>query len=252
MIIDPQNIERLIVLGDIHGDFGAFKKGVSLRGPGDLLIFLGDYADRGPDGLEVIEGLNALLTRLPDQVIALKGNHEDYTPSGEPTFVPCTLIDEVKKKRGSWKSFFPLFSNFVPRLFLSAILPGKALFIHGGIHGDIQSLDDLANPDSRTLSSLLWSDPGTGRKSRPGPRGVGELFGTEISEAVLKELGVKHLIRGHEPRKAAYGPHIEHEGRVITTSGTSVYGGNAFALVLDVNDWPKTSEDFVRSVQYLS
>ena len=251
-VIDAESAERIIVLGDIHGDLSAFRRGMSLRKTGDLIIFLGDYADRGPHGVEVIEAVDALLKRLPGQIIALKGNHEDYTQAGTPAFSPCTLVDEARDKRGSWESFFPFFSSFVQQLFLSAILPGKALFIHGGIHGNMQAAADLANPDSHTVNSLLWSDPGSRRGSRPGPRGIGEVFGSDVSASVLDRLGLKHLIRGHEPRKAIGGPFFEHEGRVITTSCTSIYGGRAFSLILDTREWPNSPDDFADAVHFLS
>ncbi len=251
-IIDPKSAERIIVLGDIHGDLSAFRHGMSLRKAGDLIIFLGDYADRGPHGVEVIEAVDALLKRLPGQIIALKGNHEDYTQAGAPTFSPCTLVDEAGDKRGSWETFFPFFSAFVLQLFLSAILPGRALFIHGGIHGNVRGAADLADPDSHTVNSLLWSDPGSRKGSQPGPRGVGELFGSDVSASVLDSLGVAHLIRGQQPRKAISGQVFEHDGRMITTSCTSIYGGRAFALILDVKEWPNSPDDFADAVHFLS
>lgn len=43
----------------------------------DKLIFLGDYIDRGPDSKGVIEIIKDLTEKHPDNVIALRGNHED-------------------------------------------------------------------------------------------------------------------------------------------------------------------------------
>ncbi len=48
----------------------------------------------------------------PKNVIALMGNHEDFTTTGEPNFNPCTLIDEAEAKRivhsniGYWAGYF--------------------------------------------------------------------------------------------------------------------------------------------------
>ncbi len=39
-------------------------------------VFLGDYIDRGPESSGVVRSLIDLQSRLPDRVIALKGNHE--------------------------------------------------------------------------------------------------------------------------------------------------------------------------------
>ncbi|MBN1685390.1 MAG: serine/threonine protein phosphatase, partial [Spirochaetales bacterium] len=76
-IIDPARTERILIAGDIHGDLRTFNRIMSLIGPGDLAVFLGDYADRGPSGLEVIEGLMAARRKMPGNILALKGNHED-------------------------------------------------------------------------------------------------------------------------------------------------------------------------------
>lgn len=50
------------------------------------LIFLGDYADRGPKGVEVIDSVEELIGKYPGRLIALRGNHEDYTEGGSREF----------------------------------------------------------------------------------------------------------------------------------------------------------------------
>ena len=96
-------IDQIIIVGDLHGDYESFRRVRNLFNPKqDYVIFLGDYADRGPKGIEVIEGIKELVKKYPAKVIALKGNHEDYTERGKPTFTPCDLIGEAEEKRGGW------------------------------------------------------------------------------------------------------------------------------------------------------
>jgi hypothetical protein len=250
-VIDPDSASRILVFGDIHGDLPALERGLEMRRPDDLLIFLGDYADRGPRGVEVIEGVHSLMSRIPDKVIALMGNHEDYDANGRPAFTPCTLIEEADRKRGSWESFFKNFTLFTDRLSLAAILPGYALFAHGGIGPEMDTQDVLEHPVWEVRRQLLWGDP----TSEPGEymsyRGVGRLFGPDVSEDVLNRLGVKKFIRSHEPRKANNGPAIEHEGRVITTSATGIYGGRPFVLVLDTGSLPQSNGEVLEAAVYL-
>jgi hypothetical protein len=108
----------------------------------------------------------------------------------------------------------------------------------------------LENPSSGLEEDLLWGDPWEGPGECPNPRGAGVLFGSEISEGVLAKIGVKFILRGHEPRKAFDGPYAEHGDRVFTCSSTKVYGGKAFALVFKPHSKLKGGE-LKRSVKYL-
>jgi len=250
-VIDRQKASRLIVFGDLHGDLAALEKGLGLRRTGDLLIFLGDYADRGARGVEILEGISALKARIPGKVIALKGNHEEYDDAGNPAFSPCTLMEEASRKRGSWDSFFPFLSRFTEGLALAALLPGYALFAHGGIGNEITSLEVLQNPSRETERQLLWGDPIPEQGEYQSYRGAGRVFGPDVSNAVLSTLGVRKFFRSHEPRKAFSGPAIEHAGRVITTSATGIYGGRPFVLILESGSLPMTEGELVDSTFFL-
>lgn len=245
--------KRFIIAGDIHGDLNSFSAIKKLFIPDkDILIFLGDYADRGPNSVEVVEGVRELLKNYPESIIPLKGNHEEFTPEGRPTFSPCTLIREAEIKRGDWRSYFDeLKIDFLEKLYLSAIIPGYTLFVHGGISSFINSQNDLINPSDLVKESFLWSDPHESKGEYLNPRGAGALFGTDISEIVTKRLDIKFIIRSHEPRKASSGPVLEHKGRVVTVSTTNVYGGRPFVLIIPFKDFPKDGNDIKKYVFFL-
>jgi serine/threonine protein phosphatase 1 len=67
---------RVLAIGDIHGcarALDALLKAVSPR-PGDRIVTLGDYVNRGPDSRGVLDRLIAL--SRAGSLIALAGNHE--------------------------------------------------------------------------------------------------------------------------------------------------------------------------------
>ncbi len=251
-LVDREKTGRIHVVGDLHGDLRAFRNAVSHLSDNDLIIFLGDYTDRGPNGLEVIEELMALVNRRPEQVIPLKGNHESYSDSGDPRFFPCTLKKEVNEKRGGWNQFFSVYKEFTDTLFLSAIIPDFALLLHGGISEMILTAKDLETPSPLVTSSILWSDPGEDAGSIPSPRGIGELFGPDITNLILDRLQVRYLIRSHQPSKAWDGPFFDHAGRVITTNGPGMYGGEAFLLELETGRLPDTPDAFRKTAKGIS
>ena len=229
---------RVIVVGDIHGDYESFRGICDLFSPvKDCLIFLGDYADRGLSGVEVIEGVMDLCEKYPIRVIALKGNHEAYTEDGRPTFMPCDLIREVDEKRGGWGNYFrDVLKPFFDTLPLAALVLNKILFVHGGISRRVTDINALRFPSQYVENDVLWSDPFEGEGEQANMRGVGVAFGTDVSGEVCRCLGVERLVRSHQPNKVSDRPCVEHAGRVVTISSTVVYGGKPFVLVLPIKD----------------
>lgn len=78
IVADPK---RVFVVGDIHGCAAELQvlldhlEKVEKIGQDDLLVFIGDYIDRGPDPKGVVTKLVALKKKFPSTVF-LGGNHE--------------------------------------------------------------------------------------------------------------------------------------------------------------------------------
>ena len=72
-------MKKIFAIGDIHGCYDRLKTlmdKIPIDLSRDTLVFIGDYIDRGPNSVEVVEYLMKLKKRVPE-VIFLKGNHED-------------------------------------------------------------------------------------------------------------------------------------------------------------------------------
>lgn len=84
--VPPTGGGRLVYgVGDIHGRYDLLKSMLAqvaadsverAHGRRPMLVFCGDYIDRGPQSAEVIEALVWLKARGEVEVHALKGNHE--------------------------------------------------------------------------------------------------------------------------------------------------------------------------------
>jgi Calcineurin-like phosphoesterase len=85
---------RTFAIGDIHGDLAALQLLISRLPPlvpGDTVVFLGDYVDRGPDSAGVVQWLREFSLVSPAKIVFLRGNHEDawlqVIETGWPEFI---------------------------------------------------------------------------------------------------------------------------------------------------------------------
>jgi len=77
-MIYETDYNRVIVIGDIHGYLSPLIKMIKIIdiNDKDLVVFIGDYIDRGPESKDVVQKLIELKF-LYKNIIFLKGNHED-------------------------------------------------------------------------------------------------------------------------------------------------------------------------------
>lgn len=72
-------MKNVFAIGDIHGcvdKLCSLMDKISIDFDRDMLVFLGDYIDRGSHSFEVVEYLTDLKKKHPE-IVFLKGNHED-------------------------------------------------------------------------------------------------------------------------------------------------------------------------------
>jgi serine/threonine protein phosphatase 1 len=71
-----------IAVGDIHGNLAALhdllRQLRSVTREDDVVVFLGDYIDRGPNTKECVDAILAFRHDMVAEVVCLCGNHEDW------------------------------------------------------------------------------------------------------------------------------------------------------------------------------
>lgn len=96
----PAPVQRIVAVGDLHGDYAAFSDIVKAAGLTDdkgrwiggkaVLVQLGDVPDRGPDTLKIVRSLMRLekeAAKHGGKVIALVGNHEAMNMAGDLRYI---------------------------------------------------------------------------------------------------------------------------------------------------------------------
>ena len=95
-----EGVERIVAIGDIHGDYDNYMKALKAAGLVDgkgkwaagetHFVQLGDLPDRGPDTLQIIKHIRALTKqakRKGGRVHSLIGNHESMNVMGDLRYV---------------------------------------------------------------------------------------------------------------------------------------------------------------------
>lgn len=208
----------IVVIGDIHGDMRSLRDILVESeieenfGQGWKLILLGDYADRGPEPIEVYSTLFELKITYPNSVFLLKGNHE---ATDIAAFQPHDLPDHIRSVYpSSWREVYGSLLKVQRLMPVAAVIEQWLLLLHGGIFPGLDR-KKLITPTNEEVKLILWSDPSeSSDKVAPSSRGAGIRFNGEVTREVLQNLGVKYLIRSHQVVPGGF--RFNHQGRVLT------------------------------------
>ncbi|MBX3483721.1 metallophosphoesterase family protein [Phenylobacterium sp.] len=177
----PSTGGRLVyAVGDIHGYAAALKalladiaEDAEASRPAErpLLVFVGDYVDRGPDSRGAIDLVLEAEASGLFEVAALKGNHEDallrfleepaYAPSwisnwGETTMISYGIVPPEPGDTAACRQAQARFAAALPdahRAFLGRLglckTVGDYLFVHAGVRPGVAL-------DAQTDRDLIW------------------------------------------------------------------------------------------------
>jgi len=78
-LIEIKKARKVIFVGDTHGDLEVSQKVIKdYLKPGNEIVFLGDYVDRGPSSIQNLNFLLQIKAKNPNQIYLLQGNHEGH------------------------------------------------------------------------------------------------------------------------------------------------------------------------------
>ena len=216
---------KVVILGDLHGDLDSLEKVTNDYPPGDwLYIGLGDYVDRGEYQVETLE--NVLKLFIQGSMIPLRGNHESYIMNEAYGF-----MDEALPLLGQNLLRIVMHELF-PALPYAALLNDRILLLHGGLAKGLENIDDILNlskdddePSNPVAFQILWNDPSDEVKGFVNsPRGLGAyLFGPDVTMSFIKRNNIDLIVRGHSYVTEGYWKF--HNGKVISlfTSSSGPY-----------------------------
>ncbi len=193
---------NVFFIGDLHGEYKSISSVTQLyhKYKNHTFVFLGDYADRGPEQIETFNLVMALAIESPDRVLMLRGNHE---------------TDEVAQRYGFYSEVTHKYSFDVYGYYLDVfqVLPlaahsSEGIFAcHGGVPEGVDSIEDIQsrkrfnlNLSDDILFQLAWNDPKEADfRFAANSRGNRvKAFGRKAFDEFTESLGIRIMFRAHE------------------------------------------------------
>lgn len=259
-----QTSQPVYVIGDIHGQLKQLLKLLHDAqlinashvwiGGTTTLWFMGDFVDRGPDGIAVVD----LVMRLQQeaaaaggQVASLLGNHEmlllaAYRFGRRSTGLGSNFITRWKQNGGNRKDIASLTHRHLDWMaqLPAMALVGDSLFMHADAPFYIKygrSIEEVNTTLKKLLNrsdALAWEE----LLEEFARRGVfmNTFSGEEFAARFLKQFGGQRLIHGHTPISAILNcppkkissPWIYAGGQCVNVDGGLSLGGPGFVYQL--------------------
>jgi len=259
--------ERLVAIGDLHGDLSAARAALRLAGAIDgadtwvggklVVVQTGDQLDRGDDEraiVDLFDSLSEQAGRAGGRVLALNGNHETMNVQGDFRYVtehglqfgdvaPASPLgpSAPERFRQRAEAFLPggAYAKTLSRRPVVAVVGGSA-FAHGGIlpeHVEYgldrinrEVMSWMAGDSPRIPAAIAADDALVWTRAYGGPETP------EVCQAVrrvLSSLSVRRIVVGHTVQKS--GVTSICNGSVWRIDvGLSAYYGDAPISILEV------------------
>jgi protein phosphatase len=232
-LITIKKARKIIFVGDTHGDLEASQKVIKdYLKPGNKIVFLGDYVDRGPFSKENLDFLLGQKEKHPEKIFLLQGNHEGQRIL---KFSPAEFWESLSKEE------YQKYSQIVEK-FPLAVVVKNIIAIHGALP-KIEKLEDFEKIKigDENWFRICWGDflnepgdelgidPFTGRPQ----------FGRDYFFKIMEKINKRVLIRSHDPSA----PQLMYDDRCLTIFTSSAYSKERIIAIADLLKEIKTARD---------
>lgn len=228
-------------IGDVHGMSAALSALMAKLAPtsGDVVVFLGDLIDRGPDSIGVVRAVRKMADTAAFVVILIEGNHEEQHRRYRRNLVLRPDVAALQVAHNPELETLTRALTAEDVAFLDGAVPffrldeQDILAVHGGIPGDLLSFPEnlaaaqaLSGKERRAFSKILrtrFVARDSGAFIRRGVEAEGDPFWAECYDG---RFG--HVLFGHTP-------YPDGPARFPFATGLdtgAVYGGALTALTI--------------------
>lgn len=213
--------ERVVAIGDLHGDLSAARRALKLAGAIDdrgewiggslTIVQTGDILDRGDDEVEILE-LLARLTRQAQsaggRIIVLNGNHElmnalgDFryvTPGSLEDFASAGVQPTLDERARAVAPGGELATRLAQQDMVHIV--GDTVFVHGGVLPKFAGTVEQDNLRTRCFLAGAVGEPPSAVLDPEGPIWT-RAYSTEPTdcaglEEALRTMGAERMVVGH-------------------------------------------------------
>jgi len=232
-LIEIKKAKKIIFVGDTHGDLDASQKIIKeYLKPGNKIVFLGDYVDRGPFSKENLDFLLEKREKFLDQIILLQGNHEGYRIF---KFSPAEFWESLNLED------FKKYSQIVEKFPLAVVFK-DVIALHGALP-DLKKVDDFEKIQigDENWFRICWGDFYDEKGEDLGidiftgrPK-----FGRDYFFRIMEKFKKRVLIRSHQPDC----PQFMFDDRCLTIFTSSAYKEERTIAILDFEKEIKSAKD---------
>ena len=247
-----KDVDRIVAVGDIHGDFGQFVKALRVAKVVDAkndwiagkthLVQMGDVLDRGPDSrkaMDLLMKLEGQASKAGGAVHALIGNHEAMVLQGDWRYVNPKEVEafggakayrEAMSARGKYGRWIRK-NNAVVKI-------NDILFVHAGITPAFAD-KSIADINKAVREDL---DKGAERGITTNPAGPLWNRSLAVGDEARVSRQLEKVLKGYSANRMVIAHTVSTEGVEARAGGRLIridvgmskhYGGPAACLVVE-------------------